>query len=112
MKRSVLFVAAALAVVPYSTALAAKVKAWSHSLPAHYEKAQCKNAVITNEGVLRLSRQLQPYEKLAATHVWDIVEDQGGNLYVATGDEGKLFKVTPNGKAVCVFESDESQILC
>src|SRR5581483_10133411 len=66
----------------------------------------------TNEGALRLSRQLKPLTKLHATHVWDIVEDKAGNLYVATGDEGKLYKVSPEGKVTVAFESDESQILC
>src|SRR5438552_5984938 len=91
---------------------AAKVKVWHHSTPAHFEKARLKHAVISSEGSLRLSRQLKPLATLEATHVWDVVEDQAGNLFAATGDEGKIYKVTPDGKVTVAFASDDSQILC
>jgi sugar lactone lactonase YvrE len=91
---------------------AAKVKVWHHNSPTHYDKAQLKQAVISNEGALRLSHQLKPLAGLQATHVWDVVEDKDGNLFVATGDEGKLYKVTPEGKVSVAFNSEESQILC
>ena len=77
---------------------AAKVKVWHQHTPAHYDKAQFKQAVVSSEGALRLSRQLKPLAGLDATHVWDVVEDKDGNLFVATGDEGKIYKVTPDGK--------------
>jgi hypothetical protein len=91
---------------------AAKVKLWHHNSQSHYDKAQLKQAVISNEGALRLSRQLKPLAALEATHVWDVVEDKDGNLFVATGDEGKLYKVAPDGKVTVAFDSEESQILC
>lgn len=93
-------------------AAAAKVKVWHHCLPAHYDKAQIRGAVVSNEGALRLSRQLKPLADLDAEHVWDIVQDKAGNLYVATGDDGRLFKVTPDGQATMVYQSTDSQILC
>jgi hypothetical protein len=95
-----------------ASALAAKVKVWHHHSAAHYEKAQFKNAVISNEGVLRLSRQLKPLAALEATHVWDVVEDKAGNLFVATGEEGKVFKVTPDGKVSIAYASEDSQVFC
>ncbi len=91
---------------------AAKVKVWHHCLPAHYDKAQIRGAVVSSEGALRLSRQLKPLADLDAEHVWDIVEDKAGNLYVATGDDGRLFKVTPAGQATVMYQSTDSQILC
>jgi hypothetical protein len=91
---------------------AAKVKVWHHCLPAHYDKAQIRGAVVSSEGALRLSRQVKPLADLDAEHIWDIVEDKAGNLYVATGDDGRLFKVTPAGQATVVYQSTDSQILC
>jgi hypothetical protein len=91
---------------------AAKVKVWHHHLPGDYDKAQFKDTVVSSEGALRLSRQLKPLTGLDARHIWDVVEDQGGNLFVATGDEGKLYKITPEGKVTVAFDSEDSQILC
>src|SRR5262249_23056774 len=45
-------------------------------------------------------------------HVWDVVEDGAGNLLVATGSEGKLFRVTAEGKVSVAFASDDSEVLC
>jgi hypothetical protein len=94
------------------SAQAAKVKVWHHYNAAHYEKAQLKHAVISNEGALRLSRQLKPLAALEATHVWDVVEDKAGNLFAATGEEGKIFRVAPDGKVSVAFTSGDSQVLC
>jgi hypothetical protein len=91
---------------------AAKVKVWNHHSAADYDKAQFKGAVINSEGALHLARQVKPLTGLDATHVWDAVEDKDGNLWVATGDEGKLFKVSADGKASIAYTSDASQILC
>jgi hypothetical protein len=111
MFRIVLAVTAAVLCDP-TPGLAAKVKVWHHYSPAHYEKAHLKHAVISNEGALRLSRQLKPLTAVQATHVWDAVEDRAGNLYLATGDEGKIYKVTPDGKVSVAYTSDDSQVLC
>jgi hypothetical protein len=91
---------------------AGKVKVWDHHAPAHYEKAQLKQAVVSSEGTLRLSRRLRPLADLDAAHVWDVVEDRAGNLFVATGDDGKLFKVAPDGKVSVAFAADDSEVLC
>jgi hypothetical protein len=91
---------------------AAKVKVWYQHTPAQYDKAQLKQMVLSNEGVLRLSRQLRPLAGLDATHVWDMVEDREGNLFVATGDEGKIYKVSADGKPVVVYAGQQSEVLC
>ncbi len=92
--------------------LAAKVKVWYQHTPAQYHKAQLKQLVLSNEGVLRLSRQLRPLAGLDAAHVWDIVEDRDGNLFIATGDEGKIYKVPADGKPVVVYAGPQSEVLC
>jgi hypothetical protein len=92
-------------------AQAAKVKVWYHYAPNHYEKARQTSVVVSNEGALRLSRQLKPLAKIEAAHVWDIVEDKDGNLYLGTGDEGKILKVTADGKVSVAFKSTDSQVL-
>jgi Two component regulator propeller len=92
------------------TADAAKVKVWHQHTQSHYDKAKFKDAVVTSEGALRLSRQVKPLAGLEASNVWDLVEDKNGNLYVATGAEGKLYKVTPDGKTSVVYTSKDSHI--
>jgi outer membrane protein assembly factor BamB len=97
---------------PSSFLFAAKVKVWYQHTPAQYDKAQLKQMVLSSTGTLRLSRQLRPLAGLDASHVWDMVEDRDGNLYVATGNEGKIYKVPGAGKPVEVYASEQSQVLC
>jgi hypothetical protein len=43
-------------------------------------------------------------------YIWDIVLDNSGALYVATGDHGEIYKVSPNGQHSLFFKSDEVHI--
>ncbi len=105
------YVVAVMLLCP-SLLVAGKVKVWHQHTPAHYDKAQLKQTVLSNNGVLRLSRQLRPLAGLDAAHVWDMVEDRDGNLFVATGDEGKIYKVPPQGKPAVVHADGQSEVLC
>ncbi len=43
-------------------------------------------------------------------YIWDVALDREGNLFVATGDHGEIFKVTPTGEHTLFFKSDEAHI--
>ena len=43
-------------------------------------------------------------------YIWDLLLDKAGNLYVATGDHGEIYKVTPKGEHSVFFKSDETHI--
>ncbi len=43
-------------------------------------------------------------------YIWDLALDKAGNLYVATGDHGEIYKVTPKGEHSVFFKSDETHI--
>lgn len=43
-------------------------------------------------------------------YIWDLVLDKAGNLYVATGDRGEIYKVTPKGEHSLFFKSDDTHI--
>ncbi len=99
-----------LACCVVATALAGKVDTWRQQTPQDFEKGKTKGVVISDRGQIRLSRELKPWSDLAAAFVWDMVQDKDGNLFVATGEEGKIFKVTPDGKSSLLFDSDEQHV--
>ena len=43
-------------------------------------------------------------------YIWDLALDGSGNLFVATGDRGEIFRVTPKGEHSVFFKSDEAHI--
>lgn len=72
------------------------------------------------------SREKEPTEKTKSTiepgwtssvyfdpgtkYIWSLALDDSGNLYVATGDQGEIFRVAPNGNHSLFFKSDEAHI--
>src|SRR5947209_2291257 len=45
-------------------------------------------------------------------YIWDIELDPAGPMYVATGDNGQIFKVEKTGEGSVFFKSDEAHIRC
>ena len=50
------------------------------------------------------------YFEPATKYIWDLALDKTGNLYVATGDHGEIFRVTPKGDHSVFFKTDETHI--
>ena len=51
-----------------------------------------------------------PYFDPGTKYIWDLALDSVGNLYVATGDHGEIYKVTANGQHSLFFKTDEVHI--
>ena len=43
-------------------------------------------------------------------YIWDLALDSQDNLYIATGDHGEIYRVTPKGEHTVFFKSDEAHI--
>jgi sugar lactone lactonase YvrE len=98
-----------------SLTCAGKIKSVTVSGPKDYDKAQFQQSVVSSEGRITLARLLKPLASkgpVDAARIWDVVEDRTGNLIVATGDEGKIFKITPDGQVSVLYETGDSQVLC
>lgn len=107
-------IALGLVLTPASV-YAGKVKSVTWSQPGHYDKALLQNAVVGSDGKITLAkslRQIRTRAPIDAARVWDIAEDRVGNLYLATGDEGKILRITPDGQIQVAFETKDSQVLC
>ena len=50
------------------------------------------------------------YFEPSTKYIWDLALDKSANLYVATGDHGEIFRVTPKGDHSVFFKSDETHI--
>jgi hypothetical protein len=50
------------------------------------------------------------YFEPGTKYIWDMALDKANNLYVATGDHGEIYRVTPKGEHSVFFKSDETHI--
>jgi hypothetical protein len=50
------------------------------------------------------------YFEPGTKYIWDLALDKTGNLFVATGDHGEIYRITPKGEHTLFFKSDETHI--
>jgi sugar lactone lactonase YvrE len=50
------------------------------------------------------------YFEPGTKYIWNLALDKSGNLFVATGDHGEIYRVTPKGDHSVFFKSDETHI--
>src|SRR5271154_933419 len=77
--------------------------------PPRLESARLESAKGAKADA-KASWSATPYFDPGSKYIWDIVLDNAGALYVATGDHGEIYKVSPNGQHSLFFKSDEVHI--
>ncbi len=65
---------------------------------------------LSSDGKLFLAPSYDLFFDTGQPYIFSMVRDKAGNLYVGTGDEGKVFKVDPNGKGSLYFQSKELNV--
>lgn len=62
---------------------------------------------LSQQGVLALGHQMQEVAEIGDAVVFDAVADSQGNLYLGTGNQGKVFKVNREGELKTIFSTEE-----
>jgi hypothetical protein len=88
---------------PDAKSAAAKTDAAKNAENDSAEKDQAKPAV---DSTWSSAVHFAPGTK----YIWDLALDKSGNLYVATGDHGEIYKVTAKGEHSLFFKSDETHV--
>jgi hypothetical protein len=73
-------------------------------------KGDFNHVSLTPEGKLLLAPAFDSVYDTGQSYIFSMVRDKAGNLYVGTGDEGKVFKIDPQGKGSLYFQSKELDI--
>ncbi|HSW38309.1 MAG TPA: hypothetical protein VLL97_02315 [Acidobacteriota bacterium] len=83
---------------------------WEHFTQEDLLRGTLENISVSPGGALALA----PIQSLIADtgqpHIFSMVRDSKGNIYAGTGDEGKVFKIDPQGAASIFFQSEELNI--
>jgi WD40 repeat protein len=99
-------------VIYAATAPDGKVYKIEHSSrqPADAPRAEAKTDKDAAKPTLDSSWNSSVYFAPQTKYIWDLALDKAGNLYVATGDHGEIYKVTAKGEHSLFFKSDETHI--
>src|SRR5499427_949332 len=77
---------------------------------ADFLKGDVDNLSIDPRGQLLLGPAIDLVYETAAPFVWTIAAAADGTLYLGTGNEGKVYRVGPDGKGSVFFDSAELEI--
>jgi hypothetical protein len=106
-------------IVPASALFAALLAAPLHAsspkffqaaTQADFLKGEVDNLSIDPRGQLLLGPAIDLVYETAAPFVWTIAAAADGTLYLGTGNEGKVYRVGPDGKGSVFFDSAELEI--
>ena len=70
-------------------------------------KGDVENLSIDSHGQLTLGPATELVYEMSAPFLWSMVAAPDGTLFIGTGNEGKVFRVDPQGKGSLFFDSTE-----
>ena len=100
-------VVAALAAVSIH---ASSPKFFQAATQSDFLKGDVENLSIDNNGQLTLGPSTELVYETAAPFLWSMVAEADGTLFIGTGNEGKVFRVDPQGRGSMFFDSTELEV--
>jgi hypothetical protein len=96
----------ALAISAYS----ATSTAWEVSGFDDFLKGRLSNLSLTSDGILKPGPGIEWNTALNQPAVWTIAMTSDGIIYAGTGHQGKVIRVSADGKASTVFSGQQSEV--
>lgn len=99
--------AAALAVCSLSSAfllhsvpaLGAATKIWVSDTASDFSSGEARGIAVGIDGSLVLSRDARRVDGVSESALFGVASDRHGNVYLATGDSGRIVRIPSSGKA-------------
>jgi len=93
-----------------SFALAEGTRTWEQSKFEDLTKGTTKGVAIRSTGGLELAPAFTALSTTPSTYIWSIAADRDGNLYAAAGSPARVYRISPDGKSIVIFEPQELQV--
>jgi hypothetical protein len=94
------------------SALAVSTSIWEQQSQQDFEAGSSENVSVTNLGEVMLAPNIDTFfENTKEVYIWCLAEDSKGNIYAGSGNEGKIYKITPDGQSSLFYDSPEVSIL-
>jgi sugar lactone lactonase YvrE len=82
----------------------------NHDTFAKFSAGEFDNVSLTSEGHLELAPAMTNLASPTDPIIWCAVQDAKGNVFFGTGNQGKVYKLTPKGKLSTFFAPNEVMI--
>ncbi|HET6889766.1 MAG TPA: hypothetical protein VFH31_01585 [Pyrinomonadaceae bacterium] len=111
VKRAISFIALLLinlTIIPKT--YAGQPVIWETSGRAELLKGDARGVSITDTGVLMLAPSFTEVFNTEQAFIWSSAIDVKGNVYLGTGHDGKIFRVSQGGKGSLIFDATELDV--
>lgn len=89
---------------------AASTSFWQVSTQAEFLKGEVEQVSIDSDGRVSLGPALEQVHDVGSPAVWKLLVDGDDTLWAGTGNDGRVWKVTKDGKASMAFDASELEI--
>jgi hypothetical protein len=89
---------------------AAAPEFWLTATRADFARGEADNLSLDNDGRLVLGPAIRLLAETSAPFLWTMVTGADGSAYIGTGNEGKVYRVTPDGKAALFYDAPELEV--
>jgi sugar lactone lactonase YvrE len=83
---------------------------WSVNTRGEVLKGDAKGVSITETGAITLSPRLTEIFKTEQPYVWSSAVDAGGNVFLGTGSDGRIYRIDANGKGAIFADTNELNV--
>ena len=83
---------------------------WQVNTRAEVLRGDARGVSITDNGTIVLAPRLQEVFNTQQSFVWSSATDAAGNVYLGTGNDGRIFRVAANGQGSLFFDSNELDV--
>src|SRR5713226_4591999 len=83
---------------------------WDINSRAELLKGEARGISVTDIGILTLAPNLSQLFNTEQAYVWSAAMDAAGNVYLGTGHDGKLFRVSADGKGSLLYKAPELDV--
>ncbi len=84
---------------------------WRVNSRAEVEKGDPRGVSIADNGTMTLAPSLVEIFDTKQAYIWSAVTDKAGNIYLGTGNEGRIFKVDQNGRGLLLYKTSELSVM-
>lgn len=83
---------------------------WETSSRTELLKGDARGVSISDTGILMLAPNLNEVFNTEQAYIWSSAMDNQGNVFLGTGHDGKLYRVSPDGRGALLYDAAELDV--
>ena len=83
---------------------------WEISSRTELLKGEARGVSVTDVGTLMLAPRFTEVFNTGQAYVWSSAGDAAGNIYLGTGHDGRIYRVTPDGQGSLFYDAAELDV--